>query len=414
MSSSDLKHADISGIDWMISYISWRSRMLPSGGNHFSIVAQVADTFDFDKFSEKVFSLKHIKSFLSGRIKRQFPCWIPRWYYSHSAENGIVCRLVSEDREPELNNELPPGTSVEIVYFLQKKKLLCTFSHAVFDGVGAEKFILFLLSADTLDQQIERSIAADIPKMKQSGKELRELMEKIPEKKIFRLPPVSRRRKNEFRRISLAPEEYEELLAAVEKKYGPFSFSLYILSLILCKLEKTLFLADKVAEYVFVPMSVDLRSARQEENDMFFNHWSLMPLLVSRKVLTGGIPDTFQHLRKLYIQALSSRTAQLFFDGAEAMKYIPYFCIDTLVRFQPGKTLGTFMFSFLNSPTDSGEKLSNLAHYPAMPHGNNLGFFANVYNGHFNLVISRRPWQNDEGFENFVLEIEQELREKMI
>ena len=161
-------------------------------------------------------------------------------------------------------------------------------------------------------------------------------------------------------------------------------------------------------------MSVDLRNTEKEDCDMFFNHWSLMPLLISRKVLARGVPDSIQHLRQLYTKALAQRIPQLFYHASEAMKYLPLYAIDLFSRCSPAKTLGTMMFSFLNSTHCSREQISNLAHYPNMPYGNNLGFFVNICNGNLNIVISRREWQDAGDFERFCKEIRKQLEEETI
>ena len=147
---------------------------------------------------------------------------------------------------------------------------------------------------------------------------------------------------------------------------------------------------------------------------MFFNHWSLMPLLISRKILSQGVSASVQHLRQLYSRALEQHIPQLFYRASEAMKYLPLCVVDLFSRCSPAKTLGTMMFSFLNSTHCNREKVSNLAHYPNMPYGNNLGFFVNICNGNLNIIISRRKWQDAGNFELFCKEIRKQLEEETI
>ena len=403
---------DISGMDWMINYVRWASRRLPSGGNNFSVIADIAEGFSCEALAEKVTSFEKLGAFLSGSIKRKLPDWRPHWYCNKNVKTGIILEFDRESAEIVIKNELSEGVSVKIIYFELQKKLLFTFSHAVFDGVGAEKFISFVLQPDSCDMDIARSIPPDIPAMKKSGRELQLLMKKFPEKKILRWPDVYKNTANEFRKISFAPEKYRMLEKEVEKKYGPFTFSLFILAVILCNLEKYVFAENTSAEYIFIPMSVDMRNAKPEEYDMFFNHWSLMPLLISRKKLAEGVPSALKHLKMLYAESLVAHVPQLFYEAAEAMKYVPRRFIDMFVKITPAKTLGTLMFSFLNSSNDG--MVADIAHYPNMPYGSNLGFFVNICNENFNIVISRRPWRDDGEFEEFCRELEIQFQKEII
>ena len=410
-----MERIEISGIDWMISFIGWRSRNLPSGGNQFSIVAEVTDSFCYDRFREKIAAMVHVKSFLSGRIKRKFPDWRPHWYFSKNDGAGMICRKSNSGEIFEITNKLAKGVSLQIIYFEQERKLLFTFSHSVFDGVGAEKFIFSLLKPELIDDVPVRSVPVDIPKMKESGRELQALMKTLPGKKILRLPNVGKKVKNEFERIQLLPEQYRSLVEKVEGKYGPFSLSLFIFALILCNLEKHLFSGMSTKkEYLFIPMSVDQRGLEREAGNEFFNHWSMLPLLIRRSVLAEGLDSTVPHLRSLYSAGLASRTPQLFSAASEAMKYIPRRIIDLIVSSSPAKTLGSMMFSFLNSDHCRCGEIRNLAHYPSMPIGNNLGVFVNLYDDNLNIIISRRPWKDSDSFEAFLKDISIQLQEMKV
>ena len=121
MSSAKHSFADISGIDWMISFIRWKSRILPSGGNNFSIIADVSDVFDYKKFEKKFHSLENTKTFLSGTIRRKFPDWTPRWYYGSGKGEGMVCEADKSSLEIEITGFLPKGVSLKAVFFEKKK-----------------------------------------------------------------------------------------------------------------------------------------------------------------------------------------------------------------------------------------------------------------------------------------------------
>ena len=413
MNYSDTGKVKISGIDWMISYIGWRSRSCPLQRNNFSVAVNVSDFFCFEEFSKKIASLKKIKKFLSGSVKRVLPDWEPYWYYKSGEGEGIICEKNTSDTESEISNELPVGVSLKIVYFEKSKQIVFTFRHSVFDGVGAEKFISQLFQAEPLDRIPLREMPIDIAAMKKSGQELQKVMRQFPEKEILRIPNERGDVKNFFDTIRITPEEYTSLHKNIERKYGPFSVSLFILALILCNLEKHVFSKISDKKYVFIPMSVDLRNQQKDVDDEFFNHWSLMPLLIARSVIQEGVDATVQNLKKLYSNALSIRLPQLFFKAADAMKYVPFRAIDLFVRFQPGKTLGTFMFSFLNSDHCINDEISNLCHFPQMPNGNNLGVFVNLYNNNLNIIISRHSLEDDKRFENFLQDVKNQLLEEV-
>lgn len=413
MNHNSMGKVKITGIDWMISYIGWRSRNLPLQKNNFSVAVDVPASFCFEKLCSHVASLKELKTFLSGSVKRLLPCWEPFWYWQKNGGEGIICEKNISGTELEITNMLPRGTALKIVYFEKAGVILFTFCHAVFDGVGAEIFISQLLQQGVADGIPFRELPVDIPAMKKSGRELQKVMKQFPEKEILRLPGGGSGGKNVFDTIRLTPGEYRQLLENVECKYGPFSFSIFIFALILCNLEEHLFSGIPDKKYIFVPMSVDLRPSQKEADKTFFNHWSLMPLAVSRSIIQEGMESAVPHLKTLYAEALSARLPQLFFQAAEAMKYIPYRAIDLLTRLQPGKTLGTFMFSFLNSGNSRSGEIINFSHYPQMPTGSSLGIFVNLCNDNLNIIISRRPWKGDECFGNFLQGVKMQLLEEV-
>ena len=113
-----------------------------------------------------------------------------------------------------------------------------------------------------------------------------------------------------------------------------------------------------------------------------------MPLLIKRGDLHGSMDEMIRMLRQLYMDALSARVPDMFQTAAEAMRFVPKRGIDMMVSCMPERTLGTLMFSFLNSTADMPAE--NLYHSPVMPRGSRLGFFANVYKGNLNLVVSER------------------------
>ena len=131
MSCSEQKSAALSGIDWMISYVSWKSRDLPSGGNRFSILAELTDAFCFDEFAKRVSSLRSVKNFLGGRIRRDLAHWSPRWVYNCGEGRGILCSRHKGESLSEICNELPEGVSFQARFFAEERKILFTFSHKI-------------------------------------------------------------------------------------------------------------------------------------------------------------------------------------------------------------------------------------------------------------------------------------------
>ena len=354
-----------------------------------------------------------------GRVKRGLQ-WYPKWYPAeHNTagirlEDEIPCQDWEAIRDIMLTRPLPSACTVRItpVRTPQKLILACSFSHLLFDGIGAEEFLRKAAGNGDFHLAELQYPTTDWQTIRQAGVKMGNYMKEINQKSICRIPTPRKETAVRYHILRISAEKLTLLQKKIDQKYGPFSFSIWLLALLLQGMEKQFRKQELPGEYIMIPMSVDLRNKRGLNGSIFFNQWSLMPLTVPRTVLQRTLTETVQSLRALYMTALAERVPEMFRDAAEAMRYIPYFGIDPVVRRHPGQTLGTMMFSYLNSNVSDIFNAQNFYHCPVMPAGCPLGFFVNNCNG-LNLTISERGIFRSDDYTQFVNLFNRTLEEEL-
>ena len=384
----------VSGIDWMISYVHWRSRSIPERDNFFCIFLEVSDDLfgRMEYLCRKEALPEHVSALLGGELCRQKLRWLPVW-----KKNNLCGSILSETIEyqteiadtPFFNQPLPPHTKLLIrrIRCGEKKYLVYKFSHLLFDGIGAELFIRHHLQGD-FDSKSVRDYYPHVsswPQIAAAGKKLKNYMQKSKGKKIV-LFPFKNHARASSRIIAFSKSEFDALKAFAEKKYGPYSFSLWLSASILCFLNDLIEDLNLPGDYITLPMSVDHRIKNGCKDAIFFNQWSIMPLLISRSDL-HAVDQAFSAIRNIYLEALADHVPEMFFEASCFMRCLPYRIIDLFVRASPGSTAGTAMFSYLPARLNVVEEIKNAWHQPVIPPICPLGIFAYDFGSALNIVI---------------------------
>ena len=135
---------------------------------------------------------------------------------------------------------------------------------------------------------------------------------------------------------------------------------------------------------------------------VFFNQWSLQPLLVPRELCAD--PDAvFAELKGQIFEQMEQQLPQAYRAAARLTRIAPYPFLLSIIHRTKRTAEGTFMYSFLPETSLSGNsicgcRIENLYHVPAMPPMTGVGIFMNSFRGMLNLTLSRRegiPGEHD-------------------
>lgn len=378
------------GMDWMISCVNWQSRHTPEKGNHFTVCAEIpAGTMDYESFRTRLAAkCRNILPLLNGHWSH-IPFRPPVWRTAEGSAPGT--ELLPEGVDAMRDFMTRPLSGSFVCAFQpagERIRLLFKFSHALFDGGGAERFIASFLSGDApFDAADGQPVPVPARTVRESGNLLGRRMMSLLREKIA-LPPRAERTGIRLEFLRIGAEESRALASEVERIYGPFSYSLFVLAVILTEAEQLLSELGVRGDTMMIPMSVDMRQRTNAPDALFFNHWSILPLTVRRADLRAGIAEALKAVRRAYMKELSGHAQDLFRNASEAMLFLPFRAIALFNRISPGATSGTMMFSFLE--TAASPDILDLFHAPVMPAVNPMGFFVNRYRDALNITVSCR------------------------
>lgn len=375
----------------MISCVNWQSRRTPEKGNHFTVCAELpAGAMSFESFRARVGAkCEGIRPLLNGAWEQKLfrtPVW-------RKAAGGPPpeTELLPEGAEA-LHNFMTRPFRSSFAGAYQKSgnviRLAFKFSHALFDGCGAERFIAAMLESDAPFDETD-GLPEPVPMrtVRESGNLLGKRMLPLLRSRIA-LPPRADRTGIRLSFLRLDAEQSRALSVKVEREYGPFSYSLFVLAVILMEAEKIFSELGVRGDTLMIPMSVDMRQRTGCPEAVFFNHWSILPLTVRRADLRGDAGKALKAVRCAYMKELAGHAQDLFRNASEAMLFLPFRAIALFNRISPGATSGSMMFSFIE--TASRPDVLNIFHAPVMPAVNPVGFFVNRYREALNITVSCR------------------------
>jgi hypothetical protein len=264
------------------------------------------------------------------------------------------------------------------------------FSHLIFDGVGAERFLQWVFSDAPPPSNpglLTSSHLNEWKKQMECGRKFRELF--LPENDN-EVAALCGKEDSETGLISRT-WEFSQIAAEAEKEAGPFMMIPFLVSECVEALDPFL---PKTGDVV-VPVMVDQRGQEDQDADsMLFNHWSLQPLLLpepARKVEKERIAA----LKHSFFESSAQRAAYLFRHAAFPVRFVPFRLMRYLEQKYGARLGGTFLFSYMDNSVLEQQyigqsKVRNVRHYPVMPPRPGLGFVFTRFGNDLHLTVSYR------------------------
>lgn len=424
----------LNSFDYMAGLLNHLCRLTPGRGNHFLVVLENREKFHAANIPHLTRLLAPCAALLSGRMRRHALNLAPYWEEKrrHGADSKIRITFESLGEHADFqdalnvfaNAPLPPGDHLELKLFEKSSVSYAVFkfSHQLFDGLGAEYLLRALSRSDESaigETPFQRTpMLHDWTRQFHAGRQVNRKLLSIkrsgPLSHPFTPHPTAAAR---FRLLSWTPEESAGIASLSERKAGPFMLTAFLLSAAARSMAAVLDShhhrrkrKTKTADTgnghdeeksgnLLAYMSCDMRGTEEiPRHSIFFNQWSLLPLLIPRENLNDPLP----RIREALYEANAERLPLAFRNAAYLARIAPYPLLETIFRNAFGKVFtGSFMFSHLpgtvlETPEFLGNGVVNLFHMPLMPPEPGVGFFFNQFHGRMNCVISCREGALEE------------------
>ena len=389
-----MKHY-LDGFDYVAAMLNYDCRNTPGRGNHFLVVLELETELKEQELLEKLAVLDPILSLFSGRMRRHCLHAAPYWMPGEPRRIRVVA---GDELGSCLNTPLDGALEVMLLNQGPRHFLVFKFSHMLFDGRGAELLIEAVRSGDVSMLRGEPGLSS--PKLNEwgcqfrSGRQVQRKMISFAAAGEIAGTQSDGVSANRYTLLSFSREKTEALTRFSEKTSGPFMLTPYLLSRI-CRSYALLLDELLVPGNILIPMSVDLRGrAGIARGAVFFNQWSLQPLMVPRELCMN--PDAvFAELKGQIFENMSEQLPQAFRAASRLGRIASFPFLMAVVNKTKRTGCGTFMYSFLSesslkSDEFCGHRILNLYHIPSMPPVTGAGIFMNSFGGALNVTLSYR------------------------
>ena len=397
----------LTGIDWLMHTFDQMNKNNIGKGNAFHIVLEVKSLINIEYFERDLNQFINKCDIFKGNISRALnlaPYWridknkeikpitISSFKIKEASELMTCCTKIFE--KPDHSNE--SYLYCKIIIHNEKSYVIFTFSHKVFDGIGAELFVNAFEkyrnnknNYHIPDQYFEPSNLNGWTEKFQAGKQVNQkLIWLSPGRKVRALPIGKKKNYYQYKVIQYNKNETNKIIEKANKKAGYLLVMPFLLSQTVYAFDKLFKRKGVLNDSMVVPVTVNIRK-KGEENEMFFNHLSFMFFKFTNKTVENPL---IAIKNQLYEQ-IKSKFADKFCSNAMLMRILPTSILSKMLGLYSKGKIASFSFSYLgetvfNENKLSGEKVSNLFHLPCPSIPPGIGVFFNNYKGKLNLTIS--------------------------
>ena len=403
----------LSGSDWVINTLDYMMKAVTNSGN----ICQVALILNAPLHEQTVRThLNHfVKQFpvLQGRVARDFKL-TPYWKIPASRERDVhlsVSRIPDSSSpeflllELERNANSPfPGDSEYLDFHLvtsgERSALAMRFDHRLFDARGAESFLnLFQKSLNdtTVSGDITFSSSMELTGWKSkflAGKNVNRAIIALSKITPQFLPVPPRPGKGfKYRLLSFNTQETSAIYERAYREAGYLMESPFFLAVITQAMHELCSSRPGSAGSCYlIPVTVDLRPAKDPLQEVFFNHVSYLFYQIPVEQAADKKSVIALLKQQMYRQVKSGFPRDLA-EASLLTRIIPLSIFGKLLSFPMEGKIATFAFSHLGKSSYQadefmGSSLTTMFHMPRVPAPPGLGFFSNLYDGRLNLVLS--------------------------
>ena len=206
--------------------------------------------------------------------------------------------------------------------------------------------------------------------------------------------PLPRTSKPPFR-FSFQTLDQTESLRLTEAAHAAGGYLVklpYLLALAIEAVNRVLASRGLSPESYLIPVSVDRRAARADNQTLFFNHVSFVRFLIGREQMSSRESLVKAILLQMYEQT-KARLPEAFEQGSMLMRILPVGALAALSGRIFGDNFGSFIFSSVGESACRarcflGHPILNLLHTPRVSTPPGLGLFVNEFDGKTNVTAA--------------------------
>lgn len=400
----------LSGFDWVMGVLDLIMKRTTCAGNASQIVLTLERPLDEDEFRRKMGAFLARFPVIAGRVSRHYtlaPYWkmpgrgrFPDLHLTVQRVEGQDLGVLTRHVNTPFRDE---GAHLAFHYLAGRgtQCLAMTFDHRLFDARGAESFISlfqrFLAGDESVAGNVNLVRSIDLTQWKRkflAGQAVNRKMIAFSKDPVRALP-ISRnggRPGFKYRILSFSREESDAVTRRAYEEAGYLMIMPYLFSAVIRCMHRLF--EERGAEpgaYV-IPVSTDLRKAKDIREELFFNQNSMLFFQVhpgdiaDRKLLLGRIKE------QMYEQ-VQTRLPQKLWDAASLTRIAPLALLNRIFHLPIEGKIASFCFSHVNKctyalPDLMGSRITNVFHMPRMPVPPGVGVFFNSFSGQLNATIS--------------------------
>ena len=379
----------LNSFDYIAAYLADCCKESPGGANHFLLELELSRPVDLAWFTVHIRQRVGLLPHLTGQMSRKLFTLAPYWKWENGKKSRIEILQENQDMVSDYINEpLKEGTYFGVM--VRGSTLYFKFSHLIFDGLGAERFLQWLFSDAPPPQNPGLMTSSHLNEWKKQcecGRKFRELFLNDNANEISALCGKA---DSETCLISRT-WEFSQIVAESEKEAGPFMMIPFLVNECAEALDPFL---PKEGDIV-VPMTVDQRGQEdQNAESMLFNHWSLLPLRIPESARKEE-KERISALKRSFFEGTAQRVPYLFRHATFWARIVPFRLMRHMEQKYGARMGGTFMFSYIDNSALEQQyigqsKVRNVRHYPVMPPRPGLGFVFTRFGNDLHLTVSYR------------------------
>ncbi len=406
----------LDGFDWAMGTIDLIMKHSTCAGNASQIVFMLDAPPDEARVRDSLSRFLRLFPVLRGRVSRH---WTLTPYWKMPTGNGehelplTVTRLDASSRDRDVLSVLSEHVNTpfptkhdhvmfHLVYGPREQCFALTFDHRLFDARGAEAFMVLFqqycaTASDAVAEQITLTQDYNLKGWKDkllSGQVVNRKVIALSKEPVRALPVslTGSMRGFRFRVISFDREETKRITNTAYDEAGYLMVMPYLFSRVIDALNMLYDQRNVGAGCYVVPVSTDMRRAKNIKEELFFNHNSMFFFqirpedLADRKQLISAI-------RQQLYEQMQNRFPEKLMEASVLSRIAPLPVLERLFRLPIQGKIASFCFSHVSkdsfvSEDLLGARIVNMFHMPRTPMPPGIGVFFNTHAGRLNATIS--------------------------
>jgi hypothetical protein len=284
----------------------------------------------------------------------------------------------------------------------RQSRLGMVFDHRLLDAFGSEMFFRLIDQTcqgklDEISPRVKQTEPAHLDHWKrrfQSGKTLNRLLHRLGTLEIcgLRMPSPGKFRPMRMVHDSLSREETISLNKKAGEEIGVPILLPSAAARAIDSMREVLAESSLPGAQYLIFTSANTRTAGQEWEKVFFNHFSLLPFSIESEP-RASIKEMAVVLRNQFFAHMKEKLPVVMEDASALGRICPFWIGDRLLRLVANGRMCSFYFVCLkdngySSSTFMGHPVRNLFHQPLVFSPPGLNICMTEFGGRFNLVIS--------------------------